>query len=96
MKRRVSLILLLASLSGFAQPADMLGKLSLGRVRIFKNPGHDAGEQVVLTIPVQKGPGVEVEVEGIQVEVRFFNRTGRGDIVELDDPTWAETGSSLL
>lgn len=76
---------------GFQQPTDMLGKLSLGRVRIFKNPNHEEGEQVILTIPVQKGPGTEIELDGIQVEVRFFGRTGRGDIVELNDPSWAES-----
>ena len=40
---------------GFEQPADMLGKLSLGRVRIFNNPNHEGGQRVILTIPVQKG-----------------------------------------
>ncbi len=72
---------------GFAQPEDMLGRLSLGRVRIFNQPKHEAGQQVILTIPVQKAPADEVDVSAIQVEVRFFNRTSRGDIVELDDPS---------
>lgn len=73
---------------GVSQTEDMLGKLSLGRVRIFNNPKHADGQQVILTIPVQKAPAEEVEMAGIQVEVRFFVRTKRGEIVELNDPSW--------
>jgi len=73
---------------GFSQPTDMLGKLSLGRVGIFKNPKPSQAEEVILTIPVQKSPTGEVEMDGIEVEVRFFNRTTRGEVVELEDPTW--------
>ena len=73
---------------GVAQPEDMLGKLSLGRVRIFNNPKHPDGQQVILTIPVQKAPADEVDMKEIQVEVRFFVRTNRGDVVELNDPSW--------
>lgn len=73
---------------GVAQPEDMLGKLSLGRVRIFNNPKHSEGQQVILTIPVQKAPANEVNMAEIQVEVRFFVRTKRGDIVELNEPSW--------
>lgn len=73
---------------GFDQPSDMRGKLSLGRVRYFHNPTHKLGERVILTIPVQKGPTEEVSVRDIAVEVRFFNQTSRGDIVELEDPSW--------
>lgn len=76
---------------GFEQPADMIGKLSLGRVQIFKNPNHAGGEQVILTVPVQKSPTGQVEVSGIQVEVYFFNRTSHGEVVELEDPSWVET-----
>ncbi len=74
---------------GFAQPADMRGKISLGRVRYFHNPSHKSGERVILTIPIQKGPKEDINASDIAVEVRFFNRTNRGDIVELDDPSWA-------
>lgn len=76
---------------GFAQPQDMLGKLSLARVRIFKNPAALAAEQVILTVPVQKSPTEQVEMKDIEVEVRFFNRNLRGDITELDDPSWAKS-----
>jgi len=76
---------------GFAQPADLLGKLSRGRVRIFKNPEMKRGEQVILTIPVQKSPSGEVDMEGIEVEVRFFNRTTRGEVEELTDSSWVQS-----
>jgi hypothetical protein len=73
---------------GFDQTDTMLGKLSLGRVRIFNNPGHQDGQQVILTIPVQKSPSEDVVVEDIAVTVSFFNRTGRGEIVQLEDISW--------
>lgn len=73
---------------GFEQPGDMLGKLALGRVRVFNNPNHEGGQQVILTIPVQKAPADEIEVAEIAVEVRFFNRTTKGEILELEDKSW--------
>lgn len=74
---------------GFEQPDAMLGKLSLGRVRIFKDPDPSAGERVILDIPVQKAPGEEVDLEQISVSVLIFNRTSRGEIVQLEDRSWA-------
>lgn len=73
---------------GFSQPIDMLGKLSLGRVKVFKNTEYDDGQQVILTIPVQKAPTGEVEMDAIEVEVRFFNRSTRGEVAELSDASW--------
>jgi hypothetical protein len=61
------------------------GKLSLSRVRIFKDPDHEDGERVVLTIPVQKAPGEELDLDQIGVQTIFFNRTSKGDIVQLAD-----------
>ncbi len=72
---------------GFEQPDAMLGKLALGRVRIFKNPNDDAGEQVILTIPVQRAPGEEIDTAELAVVVSFFNRTSKGEIVARDDET---------
>ena len=69
---------------GFGQPEPMLGKLSLGRVRIFNNPNYEGGQRVILTIPVQKAPAVEVDAGDIAVEVYFFNRTSKGDIIQLE------------
>ncbi len=73
---------------GFEQADAMLGKLSLGRVRIFNNPNHEGGQRVVLTIPVQKSPGVDVDVADIAVSVVFFNRTSKGEIIQLEDKSW--------
>lgn len=73
---------------GFEQPGDMLGKLALGRVRIFNNPDHEGGQQVVLTIPVQKAPADEIDVAEIAVSVSFFNRTTKGEIIQLEDKSW--------
>lgn len=73
---------------GFEQPDAMLGKLSLGRVRIFNNPDHEDGQRVVLTIPVQKSPAEEIDVGEIAVSVLFFNRTPKGDVMQLEDASW--------
>jgi hypothetical protein len=73
---------------GFAQPDAMLGKLALGRVRIFKNPNHPDGEQVILTIPVEKAPADEIDIAEIAVSVSFFNRTTQGEIIQLEDKSW--------
>jgi hypothetical protein len=73
---------------GFGGPDEMLGKLALGRVRIFNNPNHQDGQQVILTIPVQKAPTEEIDVSGIEVSVKFFNRTGKGEIIPLEDKSW--------
>lgn len=73
---------------GFEQPGAMLGKLALGRVRIFKDPGHQDGEQTILSIPVQKAPGADIEVGEIEVSVIIFNRNNKGEIIQLDDKSW--------
>jgi tetratricopeptide (TPR) repeat protein len=73
---------------GFEQPDAMLGKLSLSRVRIFKDAKNDSGERVILTIPVQKAPGEAIDVAEIAVSVTFFNRTSKGEIVQLEDKSW--------
>ncbi|MGA0845228.1 MAG: hypothetical protein ACO3RV_01700, partial [Luteolibacter sp.] len=66
-------------------PANIRGKLSLGRVRIFKDPNQPGGEQVILTVPVQKAPDQKIRTDDIVVSVVFFNQTNRGEIVQLDD-----------
>lgn len=73
---------------GFDQPT-MLGKLSLARVRIFKDPRVDHGERVILDIPVQKAPGQVIDPQLVSVSVHIFNRTTRGEIILLEDPSWA-------
>jgi hypothetical protein len=73
---------------GFEQPGAMLGKLALGRVRIFREPPSEQGQRVILTIPVQKAPAEEIDVSEISVSVLFFNRTSKGEIVQLEDKSW--------
>ena len=75
---------------GFEQPGDMLGKLSLGRVRIFPPPGTGDGRNVILTIPVQKAPAEDIDVGEIAVQVVFFNRSTKGEIAQLEDNSWVQ------
>lgn len=74
---------------GFAQ-VDMLGKLSLAHVRVFKDPQVAEGERVILDIPVQKAPGETIEDQEVSVSVLIFNRTSRGEIILLEDQSWVE------
>jgi tetratricopeptide (TPR) repeat protein len=80
---------------GFEKPEAMLGKLSLGRVRIFNDPNHESGQRVILTIPVQKAPADEVDVGQIEVSVNFFNRTTKGEIVPRENEPWTENWVTL-
>jgi len=73
---------------GFDLPDAMLGKLSLGRVRIFNDSTYESGQRIVLSIPVQKAPNTDIEVEEISVSVIFFNRTSKGEILQLEDKSW--------
>lgn len=74
---------------GFAQPIDMLGKLALGRVRIFNDPRVSEGQRVILTVPVQKAPGEEIESNDIEVAITFFNKSTKGEILQLEEDSWA-------
>lgn len=64
------------------------GTLTLGQVRVFNHPEHPDGQQVVLTIPVERAPGEEVNPDDVQVAVEFFNRSKRDGIVPLEDKSW--------
>jgi hypothetical protein len=75
---------------GFEQPEAMLGKLALGRVRIFNDAKNEDGQRVILTIPVQKAPAEEIDVNELAVSVTFFNRTSKGEIVQLEDKSWVK------
>ncbi|RYD24938.1 MAG: tetratricopeptide repeat protein, partial [Verrucomicrobiaceae bacterium] len=75
---------------GFQEETAPLGKLSLGRVRIFKDPDTEEGQRVILTIPVQKAPGEDLELDQISVTVLFFNRNSQGEIIQLEDKSWAK------
>ncbi|MEO8617513.1 MAG: hypothetical protein ABI600_20450 [Luteolibacter sp.] len=73
---------------GFEQPEAMLGKLALGRVRIFNDSRNEDGQRVILTIPVQRAPAEEIDVNELAVSVTFFNRTSKGEIIQLEDKSW--------
>ena len=75
---------------GFEQADAMLGKLSLGRIRTFNDLKNEAGQQVVLTIPVQKAPGEVIDGAKVSVEVLIFNRSGKGEILQLEDRSWSK------
>ena len=75
---------------GFEQPEAMLGKLSIGRVRIFNDPKNEDGQRVILTIPVQRAPGEEIDVNELEISVTFFNRTSKGEIIKLEDNSWVK------
>lgn len=75
---------------GFSQPRDMLGKLALGRVGVFNNPKHPDGQQVILTIPVNKGTDDAIDVSKMEVRVLFFNRNSKGEILQLEDNSWTK------
>ena len=68
------------------------GTVALGRVRKFENPDHPDGKRVILTIPIEKAPGEEINPNDIQVSVEFFNRSKRDGIVPLEDKSWASEG----
>ncbi|MEP3212113.1 MAG: hypothetical protein ABJQ29_02870 [Luteolibacter sp.] len=76
---------------GFEQPTDMIGKIALGRVRIFNDARAVGGQRVILTVPVQKAPGEEVDTMDMEVSVLFFNKDSKGEIVKLQDDqlSWA-------
>lgn len=58
---------------GFEQPNEMRSKLTLGRVRLFKDDAAAGGQRVVVTIPVQKAPSATVEAKDFELKVRFFD-----------------------
>ncbi|MGB1129249.1 MAG: hypothetical protein ACPG4K_04315 [Haloferula sp.] len=64
---------------GIARPADLRGKLALGRTRIFKDQSYHDGQRVVLTIPVSAAPGSEPQPEDFFVQVDFFDKPANGE-----------------
>ena len=83
---------------GFAQPADMIGKVALGRVRIFNDANAADGQRVILTVPVQKAPGQELNTEDMEVSVLFFNKDAKGEVQKLQDDQqgWAVASWATL
>lgn len=83
---------------GFTQPTDMIGKVALGRVRIFNDAKSAGGQRVVLTVPVHKAPGEEMDTEDMEVSVLFFNKDAKGEILKLQDhqQDWAVASWATL
>lgn len=77
---------------GFDQPDAMLGKMSLGRVQIYPDKHFEGGQRVILTIPVQKSPGDEIDPGLVSIPVYFFNRSNKGEILQLEPhcESWAQ------
>ena len=75
---------------GFEQPGDMRGKIALGRVRIFNDAQSLEGQRVILDVPVIKALGENVESSEIEISVTLFNKNSQGNIVELQQESWAE------
>jgi hypothetical protein len=69
---------------GFAEPSAV-GKLALGTVRIFKDPDTTQGQHVILTIPTHKSPSEEIDANKVSVEILFFNKTSKGEILMRQD-----------
>ena len=63
---------------GIARPADMRGKLALGRVRVFNDDHFTDGERVILTVPVTAAPGEEPSAADFVVSVLPFDKTPDG------------------
>lgn len=69
-------------------PEVPVGKLVLGRVRVYKDPEHEGGQRVILTVPVQKAADMELDLSKMRVWVEFFNRSTRDGVVPLQDKSW--------
>jgi hypothetical protein len=70
--------------NGIAMPADLRGKMALGRVRIFKDDDHEEGQRVVVTVPVHAAPDTKLEEGDLEVKVTFYDsmmKKGKREIV---------------
>jgi len=70
---------------GFEQPQDKINRIVLGRVRVFKDPRSQAGEKVIITIPVQAVPGEQIEGRDLEVRVNFFDEVGAHKTISAAD-----------
>jgi len=64
---------------GFEQPEDKRGRMSLGRVRVFRDKRQQVRERVVLTVPIQAVPGEQIDPADLEIVVRFFDEVGDGE-----------------
>lgn len=64
---------------GFEQPEDKRGRMSLGRVRVFRDQREKNNERVVLTVPIQAVPGEQIDPSDLEIVVSFFDELGDGE-----------------
>jgi len=67
---------------GFTENIEMLGLMSLGRVRKFKDSEDKAINKIFLTIPVYASSKKEVDATKVELKVRVFDKNRRGAVVE--------------
>jgi hypothetical protein len=65
-------------------PEPVTGKVRIGKTRVFKDPEHPKGFLVQLTVPVEKAPDAEVQLDDLDVIVEFFNHSKRAGILPAD------------
>ncbi|MBK1833274.1 tetratricopeptide repeat protein [Roseibacillus ishigakijimensis] len=51
---------------GIEQPEDMAAKFALGRVWVYRDTNYQAGERVILTIPVSAAPGLNKSADELE------------------------------
>ncbi len=90
---------------GFANPAEMRGKLAFGAPMQRSNYDTNRGEQVDVRIPILLAEGEELQPDDIYIHIQFFDTVNGRDIRishqeptmtwENPIPTWAE-GEEVL
>jgi hypothetical protein len=75
---------------GIEEPEAMLGKLCLGNIRCIRDNPYTGGQRITLTIPVQRAPDAEIDTNELRIRVAFYNRTSKGEVIELSDKSWVK------
>jgi len=70
--------------------AEEPSPLLLDHVQVFKDTEGKEGQRVILTIPVRKAKGAKIDPALVSLAVHLFNRTEKGEIVELVDRSWSK------
>lgn len=91
---------------GFADPVRYRGKLGFGSIIPRHQKLEDGTEELILRVPVEITPGLEVDPADLKIAVDFYDRVGRDDIestvgvlVEerwLHEPVNWEDGEEIL
>ncbi len=91
---------------GFANPAEMRGKLAFGPHLTRVDDQMEQGETVELVIPILLAEGEELQAEDVYIHIQFFDLTNGKDIQishhepnmvwESGTPTWETREERLL